>query len=131
MSDYFPYIAAAIGALVALSGLRSLIAARRFEARAERATAEVTDVQVEWVSGSRGQNRVRTPVVRFTTADGRAVHGQTTPYRGFKTPEAGDALEVLYDPADPADIRLPMGVAGLGSIVSAALFVVIVLVVFA
>ncbi len=133
--DYFPYVFAAVGAFVALSGVRRLIATRRFEARAERAAAEILDVREEWVSGSRGQTKVSTPVVRFTTADGRTVEAETTSHRGlFGRPQAGDPLDVLYDPSNPADVRMRTGAGGLlsgvGSIAVGVLFAVIALTFF-
>ena len=111
--DSIALIFAAVGAFTALSGAWRLLTARRFESRASRACAKVTDVREEWVPGRRGQRRVRVPVVRFTAADGRSVEAQTTAYSGFGGPQPGDSLEVLYDPEDPGDVRRPGGAGAL------------------
>jgi Protein of unknown function (DUF3592) len=134
MFEYFPYVFAGVSVLVAISAARRLLAARRFEARAGRAAAEVTDVREEWVSGDKGQHRIWVPVVRFTTGDGRTVEAETTPHRGFGRPEAGDPLEVLYDPANPADVRLATGatgvLSGLATVAVGVVLAVIALTVF-
>jgi hypothetical protein len=136
MFDYLPYVFAAAGVLFALAGVRRTIATRRFEARASQAGAQVTDVRERWVSGSDSRNRrVWVPVVRFTTADGRTVEAETGPHRGLRRPHAGDPLEVLYDPADPADVRLRSGaggiVAGVVSVAFGVLFALLALTVVA
>lgn len=133
--EYFPYVFGGIGLLVAVRGVLGMLATRRFEARAARASAEVMDMREEWVSGNKGQHRIWIPVVRFTTADGRTVDAETTPYKGFGKPEAGDPLEVLYDPGNPADVRREAGATGLLSgaagIAVGLLFAVIALTVLA
>jgi len=133
--DYFPYLVAAVGVLVSLSGVRRLIATRRFETRAASAGAEVIDVREEWVQGNRGQRHLWIPVVRFTTGDGRTVEAETTPHRGFGRPHAGDPLEVLYDPSNAADVRVRTGAAGLlssvGSIAVGLVFALLALTFFA
>ena len=89
----------------------------------------------EWVSGSRGQTKVSTPVVRFTTATGAPSRPRRHRSAALGRPQAGDPLEVLYDPANPADVRVRTGAAGLlsgvGNIAVGVLFVVVALTFFA
>ncbi|WP_420883958.1 DUF3592 domain-containing protein [Micromonospora sp. CPCC 205547] len=46
--------------------------------------------------------------VRFTTPEGRAVRGSTSAIPEPR-PAPGDVVTVVYDPAEPEDVSLPLG----------------------
>jgi Protein of unknown function (DUF3592) len=128
MGDWFPLAIAGIGVFSALRGIWSMLAARRFESRGARVSATVTDMRERYVhgSGNSGSTRVWVPVVRFATGDGRTVEAETSGYKHFRRQEAGDSIEVVYDPADPTDVRLPAGVSSsMSSVASIAAGLVI------
>ena len=47
------------------------------------------------------------PVVKFTTADGREVEAETGGGTNIKRHQPGQPIEVVYDPANPSDVRVP------------------------
>jgi hypothetical protein len=78
--------------------------ARRFRSRAARARGVVMDN--EWrVAGGTTGTALAFPVVRFDTPQGtvetRSTHGQRPPRF-----QAGDPVEVLYEPGDPENARV-------------------------
>jgi hypothetical protein len=109
----------AIGAVTTLRGIWALLSARLFERRASRVSATVTDMRERYIR--RGSNtgssrsRVWVPVVRFAAGDGRTVESETAGYLRLKRVEAGDSLDVVFDPGNPTDVRLPLGWASMGS----------------
>ena len=58
--------------------------------------------QIRW--DTTGESRSSYPVVRFSLPDGRSV--ETEARHGSGPGGEGDAVIVLYDPADPTDVRL-------------------------
>lgn len=86
-------------------------AENRFRSTAGRAAATVTDVR----SRSAGRNTsglIWVPVVRFQTSDGRMVDAEASGGTNIKSHSPGDSIEVLYDPANPANVRVPGGPGG-------------------
>lgn len=96
----------AFGALFASIGVRMQRAQGRFTARAARATGTVTDLRPR-SPGDTGSGVIWVPVVRFTTADGRTVEAETSGGSNVKRHKPGQPIEVLYDPQQPADVRVP------------------------
>ncbi|TKK86134.1 DUF3592 domain-containing protein [Herbidospora galbida] len=83
-------------------------AARAFLAVAVRAEGEVIALRVsrEGVAQRPRPAHVYLPVLRFRTAEGRVVEARS-PVGGNPAPAAkGDRVGVLYDPADPSDVRI-------------------------
>jgi hypothetical protein len=95
-----------IGVLFAGLGVAMQRGESRFGARAARAAATVTDVRSR-SGGSTSGGVIWVPVVRFTTADGRTVEAETSSGTNRKRHRPGQAIEVLYDPAKPTDVRVP------------------------
>jgi hypothetical protein len=106
------------GAICLVVGVKALVDARVFVAKAAAANGVVVDVAgaVERVQKrSPGGDwydedvTVFHPVVRFVTAREQAVRFQAS--EGSSDPfayGAGDSIRVLYDPANPQDARLDM-----------------------
>jgi len=53
------------------------------------------------------------PVVRFETPEGRTVDAEAGGGTNVKQWEPGQSLDVSYDPANPADVRVPGSGGGL------------------
>ncbi|MBO3747883.1 DUF3592 domain-containing protein [Streptosporangiaceae bacterium NEAU-GS5] len=99
----------AIGLVLALTGVRLLWGTKAFFRRAQRAAAVVTRLHEKVVrpsAGRRGREIRYFPLVRFTTMDGREVEAMSP--IGVSPPQhqPGDAIDILYDPADPSAIRI-------------------------
>ncbi|GLX92886.1 DUF3592 domain-containing protein [Herbidospora sp. NBRC 101105] len=83
-------------------------AARAFLSTAVRAEGEVIALLVSraGVSQRPRPSHVYLPVLRFRTAEGTLVEARS-PVGGNPAPAAkGDRVGVLYDPADPRDVRI-------------------------
>ena len=52
-------------------------------------------------------------MVRFQTADGRTVDAEAGGGTNLERYEAGQALEISYDPTNPDDVRVPGSGSGL------------------
>lgn len=104
------------GLLFVFLGRRGIRAARQFRSVAQRAPGVVTDLR--YLTLHDGANGAWYPVLRFATADGR--HVDTTAMYGRSPAPArrGDAVTVLYDPADPTRAALE-GSAGTGTFLGA------------
>jgi len=98
--DFVPWVFAALGPALIFLGIRSLGATSRFHKRAQRALGVIT--QIRW--DTTGESRSSHPVVRFSLPDGRTV--ETEARHGSGPGSEGDQVAVLYDPANPTDIRL-------------------------
>ena len=101
-----------IGVLFAGIGIGVARSSRRFEEQAARARATVTDVRQRAVGRGDG-GLVWIPVVRFQTADGHTVDAEAGGGTNLERFEAGQALEVSYDPTNPGDVRVPGSGGGL------------------
>jgi hypothetical protein len=99
-------IFAAAGALFAGIGIAAARSSRHFEQAAARATGTVTEMRSRAVGRTRG-GMVWVPVVRFQTDDGRTVDAEAGGGTNVKRWEPGQPIEVSYDPANPADVRVP------------------------
>ena len=74
----------------------------------------MTDVRSRAVGrGSGGGGLIWIPVVRFETPDGRTVDAEAGGGTNVKQWEPGQSLDVSYDPANPADVRVPGSGGGL------------------
>jgi hypothetical protein len=100
----------AFGALVCVDALRALRRIRRFRAVAESATGVVVDRRFASTARSDRRTWKAFAVARFTTADGQAIEA-TSQWGQLAPLGIGDAVTVLYDPADPKVVavagRLP------------------------
>jgi len=104
----FPVLLVFVGVTFVLVGARTLRSARQF---ALRAPATVTDLRFhQTVRGESGGSWF--PVVRFATADGRHIDTETMFGRTPPPARRGDAVVVLYDPADPTRATLERGGTG-------------------
>ena len=98
---------AAFGVLFISIGIGMSRNLNRFRGRASRAAATVTDVRARSAGTSGGL--VWVPVVRFTTPGGRTVEAETGSGTNLERHQPGQPLEVLYDPDNPTDVRVPGG----------------------
>ena len=57
--------------------------------------------------GRQSSGLIWVPVVRFTTADGREVEAETGGGTNLKRHQPGQPIDVVYDPANPSDVRVP------------------------
>lgn len=104
-----------LGLILEFAGLHLLAqgqavrrAARAFLATAVRAEGEVIALRVSRAGVAQRPRpaHVHLPVLRFRTADGTVVEA-CSPVGGNPAPAAkGDRVGVLYDPADPRDVRV-------------------------
>ena len=96
------------GIFFALLGFRPRRADDAFIQSARRAPGVLTDLR--WRSHDYGppgdMTRMAYPVVRFTTADGKVVEVETTQARSPAPGRKGQAVTVLYDPADPTRVMI-------------------------
>ena len=103
-----------IGVVFAGIGIGFARSSRRFEATAARARATVTDVRSRAVGrGGGGGGLVLDP--GRALRDPRRAHRRRRGRRRHhvKQWEPGQALDVSYDPANPADVRVPGSGGGL------------------
>ena len=99
------------GVVLAAAGIGIGRAESRFASTAGRAAATVTDVRSR-SAGRHTRGMIWVPVVRFQTSDGQLVDAETSGGTNIKRYSPGDSIEVLYDPANPATVRLPGGSGG-------------------
>jgi len=105
MVELVPWIFVVVGVAVVVAGVRSLRATSRFQARALQAPGVVTDVR--WQRTTRDSRSVGFPVVRFNLPDGRTVEAMSAHGSRPAPAQTGQPVTVLYDPADPTEVRLP------------------------
>jgi hypothetical protein len=98
-----------IGAAMMALSVKARNARRRWEAAAQQAQGEVTDLR--WESLGRGSDSrlLAFPVVRFSLPDGRSVETQSSSGTNPPAAKPGAQVTVLYDPADPTRASLPSG----------------------
>ena len=127
----FAVIILAVGLVMLFAGVRLRAAARRFMRRAERTRGEIVSLRSSWSSGAAGSSgigqealaaptttrRTRSwfPTVAFTTASGDRVTAEAPVGTNPPAGRVGDTVAMLYDPADPAQIRIDT-VLGRGSL---------------
>ena len=102
---------AGIGGLLFVAGILITRANRRFVRGAARAPGHITGVRWEAVGPQSDTTMTGFPELRFTLPDGRVVE---TVARSGTTAQAmreGQAVTVLYDPADPAQAQVGKGAA--------------------
>jgi hypothetical protein len=93
-----------IGALFAALGCYMAYADLRLTRVGRTATAEVVDLK--WADTDGSDQGSYYPVVVFRTADGQQVRAPTK-FGSFPPPaQVGERVQVIYDPADPAQVRL-------------------------
>jgi hypothetical protein len=96
-----PRLFAGIGVLLLAVAAVTAFLTFRFVAGSDRADGTVVDLVESY--DSEDDTTSYYPVVRFETADGRAVRFES----GVSTSDdVGDGVEVLYDPDDPDDAKL-------------------------
>ena len=95
------FVLMGVGVLFLLIGLRLFMRILRFLARSVTTQATVVDIDV---TDSDGLSY--SPVLRFTTADGRSVQFVHQYGHDEVRWEIGELMRVVYDPDDPDDARL-------------------------
>ncbi len=113
--ELIPVFFCVLGLIFAAFGIGALVRARRFAARASRATGTVVDVTTRWYNpnafnttgsfSARG-GWLRFPVVRYETAEGRPVTFTSRTGTSPSPYKPGRQVPVLYDPANPRDARI-------------------------
>jgi Protein of unknown function (DUF3592) len=91
-----------VGGVFFVVGVVILVDTARFVSEADRATGTVIDLSR---SVDEEGSVTFSPVVRFTTAQGRTIEFVSSS-SSSSPPQQGDDVEVLYDPDDPGDARL-------------------------
>jgi hypothetical protein len=98
---------------------------RRFLASAQEARAEVIGIKE---TGSTGQSRVYYPVLRYRTQQGATKEVVSSVGSNPPRYKEGESVAILYDPAQPGDVRIhsffnvwvgPVVLGGLGVIMTA------------
>jgi hypothetical protein len=114
---FLPVLFSGIGILFLVVGVRGAASNRAFMRRAQRVQGQVVELRHRWSSSSDGGSSSSWhPVLAFTTADGRRVQAES-PIGSSPAPTGqGDWVPVLYDPANPGDVRVDTGM-GRGSFV--------------
>ena len=98
-----PVVFVVAGLVVAGSGVRAILTARRFLTVAQEVTGTVSDHRYRVHRRSDSHDRVVTvPVLRFTTRTGQRVEAEQSIALRRGAPERGAEVAVLYDPVDPA-----------------------------
>jgi hypothetical protein len=108
--EFVPPLFVVAGIAILIASVRGLIGANRFERRAQRTSALVTELRWRAHSnraGSSGPNsRVAHPVLRFVLPDGRTVEVESGAGTNPPSAREGDTVTVLYDPDDPTVARV-------------------------
>ena len=95
--DVWGLICIAVGCGFLVSALRIYLARRRFLATSQTAAGTVAEVRVQGI----GRNAVSVPVLEFRGPGGQVQRAESWMGSGFQRFEAGQAVPVRYDPADP------------------------------
>ena len=106
---------AGVGALLFAAGVVVARANRRFDRRALRAPGRVTGVRWEGIGTAADRTMTGFPELRFTLPDGREVETVARSGTTFDAMKEGQAVTVLYDPADPRRARVDSRTATAGS----------------
>jgi Protein of unknown function (DUF3592) len=106
---------AGIGVLLVGAGIVVARANRGFDRRALRAPGHVTGVRWEPVGPAGDRMITGFPELRFTLPDGREVETVARSGTTFEAMKEGEAVTVLYDPADPRQARVDSRTAAAGS----------------
>jgi len=117
-------IFAVLGALFGVLGYRIARAGRSFDRRAVRAPGEITDVHWRSIGPASGTTLTGFPVLRFTLPDGRVVETESRTGTTADVRKEGEAVTVLYDPADPGQARVDSASSTAASPLAGALFMV-------
>ena len=112
---------AGIGALLFAIGVAITRSNRAFARRALRAPGQVTGVH----SSAGGTTAIAYPQLRFALPDGRVVEIAARTGTNFERLREGDAVTVLYDPADPTKARVDSRRASAGATLLGAAFLVL------
>lgn len=119
---FFPLLAAGVVAVAAglwfgVQGGRHRAAGRAFDATAQTASAEVTDLRLRRSRFTREHDDgYWVPVVRFVLPDGRVVEAETLTGAAPAPARVGDRVEVRYDAGDPERVNLATGLAQPGNL---------------
>ena len=116
---------AILGAAMVAIGVAVARSTRDFERRAVRAPGRVVDVRWEAVGPAGDKIMTGFPVLSFTLPDGRAVETVANTGTTLDVMKEGQAVDVLYDPADPTQARVDSGASSAGSTLVGAAFIAI------
>ena len=116
---------AAIGAALVAIGVAITRSNRGFERRAARARGQVVDVRWEAIGPPGDKIMTGFPVLRFTLPGGEAVETVARTGTSIDAMKEGEAVDVLYDPADPSQARVDSRASSAGSTLAGAAFMVI------
>jgi hypothetical protein len=115
-----------VGVGLLLGFFFTLSRTRRFLASAQEARAEVVGIKER--GGGSGQSRVYYPVLRYRTQQGATKEVVSSVGSNPPRYKEGESVVVLYDPAQPGDVRIhsffnvwvgPLVLGGLGIIMTA------------
>lgn len=104
---FVPVLFIVVGVGFVFAGFHTVRTSRAFRAIALRAPGVVTDLRYRLFGPpGDGPDGIWFPVLRFETADGRHVDTEAMYGRSPPPARKGDAVMVLYDPADPTRAAL-------------------------
>lgn len=107
---------AGVGLLLALAGALVLRSNHRFTRGAARAPGQITGVRWSAVGPQGDTTPTGFPELRFTLPDGRVVETVARAGTTTQTLQAGKAVTVLYDPADPQQAQIGAGAASMAGV---------------
>lgn len=95
------------GVAMAFFGWQGYTSTKTFMVNAEQARGTVVEVAARSGTDSSGNPTIYFyPVVEFTAADGRAVRYQSSVGSSRPSQQVGQAVEIVYNPANPQDARV-------------------------
>jgi hypothetical protein len=100
---------AGIGALLVAAGVFVTRANRRFARRAACAPGHITGVRWKAIGPQGHVTMTGFPELRFTLPDGRVIETVSQSGSTVQAMQEGEAVTVLYDPADPARAQIGTG----------------------
>lgn len=116
---------AGIGALLFVVGLVIMRANRRFDRRAARAPGRITGVRWKAVGPPAETTMTGFPELLFTLPDGREVETVARTGTTFDAMREGQAVTVLYNPAEPSQARVDSSSSAAGGTLVGAAFLAI------
>jgi len=100
---------AGIGAILFAAGVLVTRANRRFVRGAARAPGHITGIRWDAIGPQGHVTMTGFPELRFTLPDGRVVETVSQSGTTLQAMREGEAVTVLYDPADPTTAQVGTG----------------------